>query len=405
VLFKSSKLLPVMFFRFLLGNGSNGWTDYVYALLLAVGLTLFSWGDMATGQTRARASRGELLGLAMLLGSVCCDAACPNLQERLLRRFRQPKVNVVLATNALSALITACMFANSRDAQAAFAYLLDNRLALRVLLCQSLAGYLGISAYLGCIRHAGSKATVLVTTARKMLTIALSYTVFTSSAFTPHHALGITLSVIGMTGSALREASANRAAPPAASAASPAGLTVGVVERLTAPARPAWPPAESAAPEPVLLSPVVASSSRRLRDLRSLIFRTNSGRMMPEAQRTSCDLSPAPDAAVLPGEADGEVLKAGASKVWRNGTGLSRTESVPMDMDSSKGTHTLVERRLSSTEKSTRSTSGGSAGPAAPGGPPSPAKPWGGGRGSCRDTERNASGRLLGGEWGRDDAC
>jgi hypothetical protein len=197
-----------MFFRAIIGNsGANTWSDYGYALMLAGGLTLFSASDVANTTSRGSNLKHQLVGMSMLVGSVCCDALAPNLQERLLRKLGQPKTAVVLNTNALSATLTAAIWIPSGEAVAVRAWFANHRSALRILLAQSVAGYLGVLAYLGCIRYAGSKATVLVTTARKMFTIALSYAAFsTSGVFTLKHALGLSLAVIGMTGSAFREA-------------------------------------------------------------------------------------------------------------------------------------------------------------------------------------------------------
>ncbi len=161
MLFKSSKLLPVMFFRALLGNaGANSWGDYGYAAALALGLTLFSAGDVAgdvagkAGEERGQALRSQAAGIIMLLGSVSCDAVAPNLQERLLRRFAQPKRAVVLHTNWLSAVLTAAVWLPSGEARASLRYLRANPRPARVLALQSLAGYAGVLSYLGCIRYA-----------------------------------------------------------------------------------------------------------------------------------------------------------------------------------------------------------------------------------------------------------
>lgn len=105
----------------------------------------------------------------MLLGSVCADAVAPNLQERLLRRHAQPRAAVVLNTNALSAVLTALPWFATGEYRGAIAWLAANPKGRAALALQSLAGYAGVVAYLGCIKHAGSRVTVLVTTARKVL--------------------------------------------------------------------------------------------------------------------------------------------------------------------------------------------------------------------------------------------
>ena len=226
VLFKSSKVLPVMFFRAILGNsGANSWADYGYAIMLGLGLALFSASDVANTSSRGSDTAHQLIGMTMLLGSVCCDAMAPNLQERLLRKLGQSRPAVVLNTNALSALLTAAVWFPTGEAAAVHEWFGTHRSALHILLLQSVVGYLGVLAYLGCIRHAGSKATVLVTTARKMCTIFLSYSIFSDSGvFTARHFLGLLMAVGGMTGSALREA-VQMKSDAAAAAATAAGAT------------------------------------------------------------------------------------------------------------------------------------------------------------------------------------
>ena len=59
---------------------------------------------------------------------------------------------------------------------------------------------------------------MLVTTARKVFTIALSFCLFSSNAFTAQHAVGLLIATAGMTGSAVRETASQRGSAAAATA-------------------------------------------------------------------------------------------------------------------------------------------------------------------------------------------
>ncbi len=59
---------------------------------------------------------------------------------------------------------------------------------------------------------------MLVTTARKMFTIALSFCLFSASPFTAQHGIGLAIAVAGMTGSAVREGASQRGSAAAAAA-------------------------------------------------------------------------------------------------------------------------------------------------------------------------------------------
>lgn len=70
VLFKSSKLMPVMAFRALVGNvASNTWRDYAYACMICGGLTIFTMADHSqAGEVRGAPSRSPCCGGRVLGG-------------------------------------------------------------------------------------------------------------------------------------------------------------------------------------------------------------------------------------------------------------------------------------------------------------------------------------------------
>lgn len=221
VLFKSSKLLPTMVVRVLIGNTSSYTpTDYGFAAMLCAGLAVFSLGD-----SKESGVRFEMVGVALLLTSVCCDSIVPNLQERLLRRYGLSQSTLTFHTNWVSIIITLSFIVWSGEFEDAYYYLQEREDACWALFIISLVGFGGIQFYLLLIAHAGSTATLIVTSVRKMITIALSFGVVARKPFNWMHACGMLLvfsvTVVGkslVSRGAPAKAPAHAAAPAAPAA-------------------------------------------------------------------------------------------------------------------------------------------------------------------------------------------
>lgn len=152
VLFKSSKIVTVMLLGSAFGRLYRP-TEYGCMLLVVLGLNTFF---LASGQARLDSS---ITGVALLITAVLCDSLVPNVQQRLLQELKRPKDELVFHTNWISAVFTLAYIASTGELFAALTFLSSRRRVMWLLLLQSVAGYLGILAYLETIRHFGSKVT------------------------------------------------------------------------------------------------------------------------------------------------------------------------------------------------------------------------------------------------------
>ena len=66
-----------------------------------------------------------------------------------------------------------------------------------LLAAQALAAYAGLRCYLHVVRSLSGVAGVLTTSARKLVTLALSFALF-KKPFTPHHAAGFAVLIAGV---------------------------------------------------------------------------------------------------------------------------------------------------------------------------------------------------------------
>lgn len=191
VLFKSSKIVTVMLLGTLLFRKRYLLVEYSYMLLTCGGLVIFFLA------TSSAALESSLIGAALLVAAVLTDSMLPNVQQRLLQDLRRPKAEVVYHTNWISALLTLAYISFTGELGAAIAFLRLRRRVAMLLLLQSTAGYFGILAYLETVRRFGSKVTTIVTSCRKLFTIALSSVLF-GHPLNGYHAAGVFAVFLGV---------------------------------------------------------------------------------------------------------------------------------------------------------------------------------------------------------------
>ena len=162
VAFKSCKLVPTMAFsRYIVRDGKRyGVDDYAAALFMCVGLALLSAAALAAHAERDT----QAAGLMLLVVAVC---------------------SVVLA-----------FIAATGELGRAVAYLRVHQDAALWLLAQGLVGYAGLRCYLNVIRGLSGVAGVLATSARKVVTLVLSFILF-KKPFTGSHATALAVLAVG----------------------------------------------------------------------------------------------------------------------------------------------------------------------------------------------------------------
>ena len=128
---------------------------------------------------------------------VLADSMLPNVQQQLLRDLNRPKAEVVYHTNWISALLTLSYITYTGELHAALVFLRVRRRVAGLLLLQSAAGYLGILSYLETVRRFGPKVTTIVTSSRKLFTIALSSVLF-GHPLNGYHIAGVAAVFLGV---------------------------------------------------------------------------------------------------------------------------------------------------------------------------------------------------------------
>jgi drug/metabolite transporter (DMT)-like permease len=188
--------------------------QYTAALVMGMGLAMltaadvFSAESMTPGMLPAGSSSslsarhvggaiGPFIGPILLAVSTIIDSIIPNLQEQLLQIAKVKTSAMILVSNAIMCIVLLAYTAYTGELAAAYGYCAVHRDASGVLFVQGICAYLGLRCYLAIIREHGGVVGVLMANARKVLTIVLSFVLF-SKPFHRGHFLGLALVCSGV---------------------------------------------------------------------------------------------------------------------------------------------------------------------------------------------------------------
>ncbi|XP_057435561.1 UDP-galactose/UDP-glucose transporter 2-like isoform X1 [Lotus japonicus] len=237
IMFKSTKVLPVMVMGAFIPGLRRKYPphEYISAVLLVVGLILFTLADAHTSPNFS------LIGVMMISGALVMDSFLGNLQEAIFTMnpettqmemlFCSTVVGLpflippMLFTGELFKAWTSCAQVNFGINSTFFpqyylSILLSSKqnhlfLSLQhpyvygVLVFEAMATFIGQVSVLSLIAIFGAATTAMITTARKAVTLLLSYLLFTKP-LTEQHGSGLLLIAMGITLKMLPE---NKAAP------------------------------------------------------------------------------------------------------------------------------------------------------------------------------------------------
>eukprot|EP01018_Ginkgo_biloba_P040036 Gb_03603 [translate_table: standard] len=194
IMFKSTKVLPVMIMGAFIPGLRRKYPlyEYVSALLLVAGLIIFTLADANTSPNF------HVLGVVMVSGALVMDAFLGNLQEVIFNlNPATSQMEMLFCSTAVGLpflippmLLTGEVFtAWNACSKHPYVYL--------VLIFEAMATFIGQLSVLSLIAVFGAATTTMVTTARKALTLLLSYIIFTKP-MTEQHATGLLLISMGI---------------------------------------------------------------------------------------------------------------------------------------------------------------------------------------------------------------
>ena len=198
VVFRSCKLIPTMLFGTFINRRVFSLHQYFSALLISVGLILFVLSDVRS------APSFQPLGLVFVFLSVCADAVLPNAQERLFVTGSTRLEVTVYSNLVVFSFITLAVLLNGELAEY-LSYVSSDGRAAALSLTYVVVSYVAVSVHMHSIARFGGVATVLLGTARKSMTIMLSYVIFPDKKITFFTCVGAIVVMGGITFSSLWE--------------------------------------------------------------------------------------------------------------------------------------------------------------------------------------------------------
>jgi adenosine 3'-phospho 5'-phosphosulfate transporter B3 len=192
VLFKSSKLIPVMIGGWLFLRKRYSFLEVLSVGLIVCGLIGISYSDKVSN------TRFDIIGVIFSSVSLCFDAVASNLQENALDAFDASQTEVI----SMMYFIGSCyLFVAS---------VVSGHLTRGVLRCvanPTIIWYLSSFAFLGAVgvefvyllmKTFGNLVTVMVTSTRKAFTVCLSFLLFKTKKFTAYHFVSICTIAAGL---------------------------------------------------------------------------------------------------------------------------------------------------------------------------------------------------------------
>ncbi|XP_039121013.1 LOW QUALITY PROTEIN: UDP-galactose/UDP-glucose transporter 4-like [Dioscorea cayenensis subsp. rotundata] len=194
LMFKSTKVLPVMVMGAFIPGLRRKYPahEYFSAILLVLGLILFTLADSQTSPNFS------VIGVFMVCGALIMDSFLGNLQEAIFTvnpETTQMEMLYCSTTVGLPMLIPPMIFTG--ELIKAWNSCYEHPYVYAVLAFEAIATFVGQVSVLSLIAIFGAANTAMVTTARKAVTLLLSYMIF-KKALTEQHATGLILIAMGI---------------------------------------------------------------------------------------------------------------------------------------------------------------------------------------------------------------
>ncbi|KAL4713105.1 hypothetical protein ACJJTC_004491 [Scirpophaga incertulas] len=116
LIFKSCKLLPVMIGSIIILGKRYGFLDYVAAVIMCVGLTMFTLADSNTSPNF------DIIGVIVISMALLCDAIIGNVQEKAMRQFQASNNEVVFYSYAIACVYLVAITSVSGILTSGYAY-------------------------------------------------------------------------------------------------------------------------------------------------------------------------------------------------------------------------------------------------------------------------------------------
>ncbi|KAK8692815.1 hypothetical protein V6N13_070422 [Hibiscus sabdariffa] len=194
IMFKSTKVLPVMIMGAFIPGLKRKYPihEYISALLLVIGLILFTLADAQTSPNFS------IFGVIMISGALVMDAFLGNVQEAIFTiNPDTTQTEMLFCSTVVGIPFLVVPMILTGELFRAWTSCYQHPYVYGVLVFEAMATYVGQVSVLSLIAIFGAATTAMITTARKAVTLLLSYIIFTKP-LTEQHGSGLLLIAMGI---------------------------------------------------------------------------------------------------------------------------------------------------------------------------------------------------------------
>eukprot|EP01113_Clastostelium_recurvatum_P005120 TRINITY_DN12284_c0_g1_i1.p1 TRINITY_DN12284_c0_g1~~TRINITY_DN12284_c0_g1_i1.p1 ORF type:complete len:362 (-),score=63.43 TRINITY_DN12284_c0_g1_i1:236-1321(-) len=191
VLFQSAKLIPVMIMGMIFFKRRYHLGQYLAVLMMIAGLILFSNADAAVH------SQFSLVGVFFALAALICEAAKSNLQEKIMKDYHASQVEVAFFSNLIGFILCFPFLIVSGEIVPAVQFCNSHPHIYLYMFILFIIGYAASVCMLSLIRISDAFVSSSVSSARKVVTIILSFLIFHKPLLV-RHILACAVFFVGM---------------------------------------------------------------------------------------------------------------------------------------------------------------------------------------------------------------
>lgn len=176
VLFKSAKVIPVMAMGKCLNKSKYPWAEYIEALAITFGVSIFSLSNGGESD----GSESSIYGFIMLSLYICSDSFTSQWQDRVYKAYpgQIDQYQMMFGVNCSAIMITIGMLIIGNDLPAVTEFLIQNPTALVYNIITAITSASGQMFIFYTIKNYGPVVFTIIMTTRQMISMVISTILF-----------------------------------------------------------------------------------------------------------------------------------------------------------------------------------------------------------------------------------
>lgn len=192
VLFKSSKMIPVMIGSMIFLKKKYNFLEILSVLMIVTGLIGISYSD------KISKNQFNIFGVILAVTSLIADAFASTMQEKALVQNEASQSEVISMMYLIGSFYTFFVSLISGQLYRGIRCCIQYPSMIFYLACFAFLGSIGVQFVYLLMKAFDSLVTVMVTSVRKAMTVCLSFILFPDKKFTLLHFLSILMITFGM---------------------------------------------------------------------------------------------------------------------------------------------------------------------------------------------------------------